>query len=61
MAKLCLNVCELARLAIPTRATAALIALLIVVSSRWCRRVTPERGSRDKSRAGKMYSSTAGR
>ena len=30
MAKLCLNVCELARLAMPTRATAALIALLIV-------------------------------
>jgi len=30
----CLNVCELARLAMPTRATAALIALLIVASSK---------------------------
>ena len=28
MAKLCLNVCELARLTIPTRATDALMALL---------------------------------
>src|SRR5450759_3835580 len=31
------------------------MALSTVAESRWCRRVTPERGSRERSRAGTAY------